>query len=342
MNSKKFFYFFLLVSLNCFSQVNYNSWVNSYLQINSYSGNTNPDAYTFTLAGNDAFNIPYWKISMKLKQPITSTDGNYTMPANKISFQPVSTSGQAYPGPVPTIPQIGMPLNTFLQANQEVFLIPQSNAALYNQPPQPNGYYNLQVKYSLTVMGGSYLGSYPSWTRFNAPVQFTAYDQYNNIIGRGDHIFQFHIGPLSGSPTDVPEMSLQFSAKAINGSLEFKSMSDYVNGVSVTYSNGLIVKSNTNYQIKLRSLQGQFSSPAGNYISLGTVKMNLIPVSGNNGNVYPILLSASPQLIATGGSTGNSSLYYDIRYSTKANDERLINAKSEEYSTTLQYEIIPQ
>lgn len=342
MNSKKFLCLLLLISINCFSQVNYSSWVNSYLQINSYSGNTNPDAYTFTLAGNGSFNMPYWKISMRVKQPITSTDGQYTIPANKISFQPVSSSGQASPGPVPTIPQIGMPLTVFLQENQEVFLIPQSNAPLYNQPPRPNGYYSLQLKYSLNVMGGSYLGSYPSWIRFIAPVRFTAYDQYNNVIGTTDHNFQFQIGALSGTPTDVPEMSLQFSAKAVNGSLEFKSISDYTNGVSVTYSNGLIVKSNTLYQIKLRSLQGQFSSPAGNFIPLETVKLNLTPVSGNTGNVYPILLSASPQLIATGGSTGNASVYYDIRYSTKANDERVINAKSEEYSTTLQYEIIPQ
>lgn len=342
MSSKKFFCLFLLISLNCFSQVNYTSWVNSYLQINSYSGNTNPDAYTFMLTGNGAFNIPYWKISMRLKQPITSTDGKYTIPASKISLQPVSSSGQAYPGPVPTIPQIGMPLNTFLQEKQEVFLIPQSNAPLYNQPVQPNGYYSLQVKFSMNVIGGSYLGSYPAWISFIAPVQFTAYDQYNNIIGRTDHNFQFQIGTLSGTPTDVPEMSLQFSSKAVNGALEFKSLSDYVNGVSVLYSNGLIVKSNTQYQIKLRSLQGQFSSPAGNFIPLETVKLNLVPVSGNSGNVYPVLLSASPQLIASGSSTGNTSVYYDIKYSTKANDERVINAKSEEYSTTLQYEIIPQ
>ncbi|MCJ7932629.1 MAG: hypothetical protein MUW56_03075 [Chryseobacterium sp.] len=342
MNSKKFFCLLLLVSLNCFSQVNYTSWVNSYLQINSYSGNTNPDAYTFTLAGNGQFNIPYWKISVRLKQPITSTDGQYTIPTNKISFQPVSSSGQAYPGPVPTLPQIGMPLNVFLQEKQEVFLVPQSNAPLYNQPMQPNGYYSLQLKYSMNVTGGSYLGSYPSWISFIAPVQFTAYDQYNNVIGKADHNFQFQIGALSGTPTDIPELSLKFSAKAVNGSLEFKSMDDYINGVSVTYSNALIVSSNTNYQIKLRSLQGQFSSPAGNSIPLETVKLNLSPVSGNKGNVYPVLLSASPQLIATGGSTGGSSVYYDIRYSTKANDERVINAKSEEYSTTLQYEIIPQ
>lgn len=328
--------------VHCFSQVNYSSWINSYLQINSYNGNTNSDAYTLTFSGNGSFNVPYWRLSVKLKQPITSIFGNYTIPANKISFQPVSTSGQAYPNPIPTIPQIGMPLNVFLQEGSEVFLVPQSNAALNNQPLKPHGYYNLQLKYSMNVAGGAYLGNYPAWTVFTAPLQFTAYDQYNNIIGKADHNFQFQIGVLSGTPPNPPVMSLKFAANAVNGTLEFKSLGDYINGVSVTYSSALIVSSNTNYQIKLKSLQSQFVSPAGNSIPLNTVNMTLNPVSQNTGSIYPVSLSASSQLIATGGTTQGNNVYYDIKYFTSPNDERLIDAKSEEYSTTLQYEITPQ
>lgn len=338
--NKKFWLIFLFVSVKCFSQVSYSSWINSYLQINSYNGNTNPDAYTLTFAGNGSFNIPYWKLSVRLKQPITSNTGNYILPANKISFQPVSTSGQAYPNPVPSIPQIGMPLNVSLQEGEEVFLVPQSNAALDNQPIKPQGYYNLQLKYSMNLMGGAYLGSYPSWITFTAPLQFTAYDQYNNIIGTADHNFQFQIGKLSGTPS--PEMSLKFAANAVNGALEFKSMGDYINGVSATYSNALIVSSNTNYQIKVKSLQSQFVSVAGNSIPLDAVKLLLNPASQNTGNVYPVSLSSSSQTIATGSSTQGSSVYYDMKYFTAPNDERLINAKSEDYSTTLQYEITPQ
>ncbi|RKT02041.1 hypothetical protein [Chryseobacterium defluvii] len=332
----------LFIFVNCFSQVSYSSWTNSYLQINSYNGNTNPDAYTLTFAGNGSFNIPYWRLSVRLKQPITSNDGKYILPANKISFQPVSTSGQAYPNPIPSVPQIGMPLNVFLQEGGEVFLVPQSNAALYNQPLKPQGYYSLQLKYSMNVMGGAYLGDYPSWITFTAPLQFTAYDENNNMIGKADHNFQFQIGTLSGTPNKPPEMSLQFAANAVNGSLEFKSMGDYINGVSITYSNALIVSSNTKYQIKLKSLQSQFISAAGNTIPLDAVKLTLNPASQNTGSTYPVSLSSSPQLIATGYNTHGSKVYYDIKYFTGPSDERLINAKSEEYSTTIQYEITPQ
>ncbi|MGE8536529.1 MAG: hypothetical protein ACN6OJ_18220 [Chryseobacterium sp.] len=340
--NKKLFLILLLISMSCFSQISYSSWVNSYLQINSYNGNTNPDAYTLTLSGNGNINIPYWRVSVRLKQPITSNNGNYILPANKISFQPVSSSGKAYPNPVPSIPQIGMPLNVILKEGQEVFLIPQSNAALFNQPAQPNGYYSLQIKYSMNLAGGTYLGAYPAWITFTAPLQFTAYDQYNNIIGTMDHNFQFQIGALSGTPTDVPEMSMKFGAAAMNGTLEFKNIQDYVNGANVTYSNALIVKSNTKYQIKLKSLQTQFSSSAGNFLPLDAVQLNLIPISGNMGTVYTVLLSTAPQIIAAGSSTQNTDVYYDMKYSTKPNDQRFINAKAEDYTTTLQFEITPQ
>ncbi|WP_426482516.1 hypothetical protein [Chryseobacterium sp. R2ACT005] len=340
--NKKLFLILLLIYMSCFSQISYSSWVNSYLQINSYNGNTNPDAYTLTLSGNGNINIPYWRVSVKLKQPITSNNGNYILPANKISFQPVSSSGKAYPNPVPSIPQIGMPLNVILKEGQEVFLIPQSNAALFNQPAQPNGYYSLQIKYSMNLAGGTYLGAYPAWITFTAPLQFTAYDQYNNIIGTMDHNFQFQIGTLSGTPTDIPEMSMKFGAAAMNGTLEFKNIQDYVNGANVTYSNALIVKSNTKYQIKLKSLQTQFSSSAGNFLPLDAVQLNLIPISGNMGTVYTVLLSTAPQIIAAGSSTQNTDVYYDMKYSTKPNDQRFINAKAEDYTTTLQFEITPQ
>ncbi|MDR6513613.1 hypothetical protein [Chryseobacterium camelliae] len=345
MNNKKSYIILLLLSvyLNCFAQISYNSWVNDYLMINSFSGNTNPEAYTVNLSGNGYINIPYWRLSVRLMSPITSADGSYTIPANKVAFRPVSTSGNAYPYNVPTVSQIGMPLNVNLQEGQEVFLVPQSNAALYNFPFLFFGYYyNLQIKYSLTLLGGAYLGNYPSWTNFVAPMQFTAYDRYNNVIGRMDHYFKFQIGTLSGNPPDVPELSLKFAGNAVNGLLEFNSRNDYMNGVKTTYPSALIVKSNTNYQIKVRSLQSQFVSQAGNTLPLETVNLALAAVSGNPASVYSVALSTMPQLVAKGSYTQGSSVYFDINYSTSPNDQRFITAKPADYSTTLQYEITPQ
>lgn len=338
--------FLIITCLTAFTlinaQVSFTSWTNSYLQINSYNGNNNPDAYTVTFAANGNLNIPYWKLSAKLKQSITSTNGQYTIPANKISFQPISTAGQAYPNPTPTLSEIGAPLNIFLQENAEVFFIPQSNAALYNLPTQPNGYYNLQIKYGISVTGGAYLGSYPAWTTFNAPIEFTAYDNNNNIIGKVSHTFQFHIGSLSGTPPLAHEMSLKINTNATNGLLEFKSIQDYNNGASVIYPSGLQVNTNTNFQIKVRSLQSELLSASGSTIPVEAIHLTLQPISQGTQTIFPVTLSVINQTLAKGNTMQATSYIYDIKYFTLPQDQQLINAKPEEYSTTLQYEITPQ
>lgn len=331
----------MLFSEVFFSQISVSSWTNSYLQINSYNENINPDAYTVTFAGNGNINIPNWRLSARLKQNITANSGNYIFPANKISFQPVSAVGQAYPNPTPSLAEIGVPLNTIMQEGAEFFLIPKSNAALYNQPSQPNGYYNLQLKFSLRVAGGSYLGIYPSWITFTAPVEFTAYDQNNNIIGKMEHQFHFQIGALSGNPNET-ELSLKVNGNAANGVLEFNSIQDYKDGASVVYPKAISVKSNTNYQITVRAVQGNFTSQQGNSIPVNTVQLVLLPLLQNQSLIYPVSLNMSSQLIAKGTSSQGNYYNYDVKYFTKPNDEYFINAKPEEYSATLQYEITPQ
>lgn len=339
---------YIFITLFCipfigFSQVSFTSWVNSYLQINSYNGNTNPDAYTVTFAGNGNLNVPHWKLSARLKQNIVSEDGKFTIPSNKISFQPISTTGQAYPNPVPTFSQIGAPLNVFLQDNSESFLIPNSNAPIYNNPQTPNGYYNLQLKYALTLLGGSYLGSFPAWTRFIASVEFTAYDQNNVIIGKMSHDFQFQIGNITDAPPPADILSLKINMNAANGLLEFKTMQDYTNGTSVTYTDGLSVTTNSNFQIKVRSLQSNLQSAAGNSIPVEVINLTLGTTTSNaNQRIFPIVLSAANQTLVQGNSTNNAPYRFDIKYFTLPQDIRLINAKSDNYTTTLQYEITPQ
>lgn len=340
--NKLFVFSLLALSFFCSAQVSFTSWINSYMQINSYNGNNNPEAFTATFAANGNLNMPYWKLSAKLKQNITSENGQYTIPGNKLSFQPVSTSGQAEPNPIPTISQIGAPLNVFLQESTEVFLVPQSNAPFYNMPTKPNGYYNLQIKYGLTLIGGAYLGGYPSWTKFFAPVEFTAYDQHNNIIGRMNHTFQIQIGTLSGTPPVQQEFSLKINTNAANGLLEFKSMQDYNEGKSVTYTNGMQVTSNTNFQIKVKSLQSNLTSSTGDTIPVNAIRLVLQSSNLANQVVFPISLSIANQIIAKGNTSQAATYSYDIKYFTLPQDELLINAKPQNYSTTLQYEITPQ
>lgn len=340
--NKYCFAFFLIFNFILKAQVSVNSWTNSYMQINNYNGNTNPDAYTVTFAGNGNFNIPNWRLSARLQQNIVSENGQYTIPGNKVSFQPASTTGQANPGPIPSMAQIGATSNVFLQENVETFLVPQSYAPFYNSSSSPNSYYSLSLKYAITLAGGAYLGTYPAWTRFNATVEFTAYDQNNNVIGRIPHTFQFHIGSLSGTPPVTQEMSMIINSNASNGTLEFDSMQDYSNGNSITYPSGLKVNTNTNFQLKVRSLQNQLSSQLGYTIPISTIKVKLQPLSQGTQTIYPVTLSTTSQILAKGNTTQTTAFNYDLIYYSSAQDPQLINAKPGEYSTTLQYEITPQ
>ena len=340
--NKYFTVFFLILNLVLHAQVSVSSWINSYMQINNYNGNTNPDAYTVTFAGNGNFNMPNWRLSARLQQNIVSENGQYTIPGNKVSLQPISTTGQASPGPIPSMAQIGAASNVFLQENVEAFLVPQSNVPLYNMSSSPNAYYSLSLKYAMTLMGGAYLGNYPAWTRFNATIEFTAYDQNNNVIGRIPHTFQFHIGSLSGTPPVTQEMSMIIDSNASNGTLLFDSAQDYNDGNSVTYTNGLRISTNTNFQLKVRSIQNNLSSQLGYTIPISTIRVRLQPLSQGTQTVYPLNLSTTSQILAKGNASQTTAFNYDLIYYSVAQDPQLINAKPGEYSTSLQYEITPQ
>ena len=318
----------------------FNSWSNNYLQINSYSGNTATNAFTFSLAGNGYINVPAWKISVRLKQSITAPNGQ-VFPADMISLQPATTQGQAYPDGIPGFSQIGASPLVVLQENAELFLVPRSNAPLYNSPVQPNGYYELQLLYNLSIGGGAYLGRFPAWSTLNVPLEFKVYDQNNHIIGIREHNYQLQIAALSGTPPSELQYTIQVAAAAQNGLLELKTAGDYLNGISASYPNALIINANTSYQIRVKSVQSTFTAASGATLPLNTVMIQLRATSAT-AEVTPVWLSAAFQKIASGTSEGTVPVYYDIIYSTKPNDLALTEASMQTYTATLQYEITPQ
>lgn len=70
--------------------------------------------------------------------------------------------------------------------------------------------------------------------------------------------------------------------------------------------------------------------------------VQLTPTNSGAISVVASLQYQSPNTIATGNATGNNLDYFDVRYFTEPHDSRLIEAKIEEYSTTLQYTITPR
>lgn len=292
--------------------------------------------------GNGNINIPNWRVTAKILGTIKTEDGKYSIPTGKISIMPSGTSGVAYPGPIPTVNEIVIPSSIALQENSEIDIVPRSRAALYNQPILQNAYYNLRLNFNLKLADGVYFGNLPSWKYFSIPIEFTAYNGSNEVIKKSQSTFFFQIGTLFGTPPQENTLSLQVNNIAKNAVLEFKNIEDYTNGVIANYPNAITVKSNTNFQLKVRSIPNSLTSPSGKTIPLSTVNMKLKKTNTTAGNEYPIKLSTNLQLLSVGNTSTTSTYNYDLEYSTSKNDTNFIKAKAETYSTTLEFEIIVQ
>lgn len=340
MNKKLFYsiliFFYCLVGST--QRLNVDS--NNYASIDSYNGITKSDAFKVWIDGNGTLNLPTWRVSVRVKQPISN--GSQIFPADKISLIPTTTYGQFNPNNVPTIAQIGMPLQTFLKQNQEAFLVPQSQAGLYNSAAGGNPYYNLHIPFNLKVEGGAYLSQFTTWSEFTMVLEFVFYNQNNTVLGIQEKHYTLQIATLSGTPPTTNQLSIKIASNAVNGLLELKTKEDYIQGASITYPNALMVSANTNYQLKVMSLHSNFSSAIGNTLPLNIIKLNVIPVTPNAATVFPVTLSSTSQKIASGGTTQGTQVNFNIVYATQSNDLNLLDAKPDQYTTTLQYEIVPQ
>ena len=314
------------------------------MDVRTYDGAVSPNAYTlvFDYSGT-SLNIPNWKLSAKLTGPIVSTDGSTVFPSEKISFIPTKITGQAQnPGPLPGISDIGMPSSVALNGQSEAFLVPVSHTPLYNVS-QYTTYYRMEIHFDLSIAGGAYLEKLQggdNQKRYNVPLEFTAYKGDGTVIGTFTSNYMIDVFKLSGMPP-ASQYSISVSTEALNGLLEFKNLSDYVNGKSVTYQNGLSVVSNTAFQVTARTVSDLFSSASGNTLPAGVCNVQIMDSSAGPSK-SPVSFSTSPQLILDGVSTGGSTRKYDINYHSKLNDSRLIEAVPDKYSIALIYEIAPR
>lgn len=331
---------FLLFHISVYSQVNL-TWQggSDYLSVGSYSGAVSQSEIAkLKINGNGNITFENWKLSARIvNYPVMN--GGDEFPVDKISFSPTGTSGSLKPGPVPGVAQIGMPLSVpFQNGPNEVFLVPDAITPIVNNSPTQNDYFELIMGFSLTVAPGSYLNALQPWKEYPFQMEYTLYDGNNTPIARLQHLFKIQVANL-GPPPEEDRYTIRISTEASNGLLEFKTMADYINGKSVTYTNGLSVSATTTYQVTVRSISNHFSSAAGNTLPLDVVRLQL---NGDSGSRYIRPLSITTQIILEGTSTGGNAVNFDIVYSTEANDSRLFNVSPDQYETSLMYEISPR
>lgn len=310
-----------------------------YLGITSYNGGFTSGTLNVYIEQSYgvSMDIKNWKMSVKPITPIVAADGT-VFPAEKISFIPISTEGNG----VPSVAEIGMPSPVPLHSTMEAFLVPNALVPLKNN----GNYYQLKFNFALAAAGGAYLqylfNATGSWNKYySATFQFTVYDGNSNVIGARNYTWtNLNVQRLTGAPPpDENQYSIRVSTEASNGLLEFKTMADYLNGKSVTYTDGLSVSATTAYQVTVRSIPAHFSSAVGNTLPLDVVRLQL---TGGAGTMAPVTLSTDTKTILQGLSTNGASQRFDITYSTEANDARLFNVPSDHYTTSLMYEISPR
>lgn len=337
--------FIFTVSQNLISQT-FDVFSYNHSDIISINGKYQDRAYTlaFYYNGND-LNIKNLIVKVELTSfPITvvSNSRTYTFPENKLRFILNDVEG-----PLSKTNMVDNK-NAILNGTNVINLIDGINKDIKSSD-MPY-YYRLSMFFDLDIIGGTYLDELRGLL-FNVPLKFTFFSSNkngNNMIKIAEltHTYRIRVNEtLTGNPPQTDVYSIALSQAAVNGQLEFKTMSDYIEGKSVTYVDGITITSNTNYQLKMKTITPNFISitnPA-HTIPVDVVKVQL---NGNNEVTTPVSLSSIQQTILNGVSTNSQPLKYSIKYFTSPNENRLINALSENtqetFSTTITYEISPR
>lgn len=316
-----------------------------YISISNYNGNTKPLGVTLFVDGQNIVNMPNWRISAKVTGQVPVNGKIF--PADKVSLQPNITQGTANPPPVPSVSQIGFFPNVILNTFEQD-LVSASAVPLHNDTQ--NKYYRWEFKFNWTILGGAYLSEFPKWSEYRFNIEFRFYNTNNQMVGTAvslDHTVQ--IADL-GTPPVQESFSLTVGSGAQNGTLTLQSRSDYENGASVTYNNGLTVKTNAAYQVTVNASPGTpHFSYQNNTIDLDVLNVKLATTAPGVTNLNTITLSTGTQVIAKGQSTSNNNVNFDVGYSinTAQKDKLLYAFKDKQqsettYSTTLQYTLLAQ
>lgn len=313
-------------------------WGNPYVGIQSYNGITSNGYFTMVVKENwgTALYAENWRITVRLTGDIVSSDGSKVFPSNKVGFILTSTDGQP-PSTIPNASEIGLSYPVMLNGMQEIDLVNGSLKPLSNKVGNNFEYFQFQMNLQLTAVGGGYLDVLDddagnSTITYTAPFEFKAYiGEEEFIINHTYDILQVH--KLSTNK------NYSILVNPVNVDLEFNTMTDYISGKSISFSNALTVKSNVDYQVRVSSIYPNFYSALGTVLPLDIVRLQL---SGNSQTTTPMMLSDTMVTLLHDTSTGGNSKQFDLIFTTMANDSRLLNIPNEQFSTNLLFEITPQ
>jgi hypothetical protein len=297
-----------------------------YFEVTSYNGQLSQENYTILQLGSNRMDSAEWKITASVKSI------SHNFPVNMLGFRATTKRG-ASNVPIGAINNM-MIWNNLQGLNAEVDLVN------FQSLPQ-DGYHQLLLDLQLQVQGGVYLKQIPRWSTVALTVEYNLYRRVVNTHVWGSPIatllastsFQVNIDPNSPGPSPVSSISVTPDVL-----LEFNSISDYMNGVTKTYTEGLKVSSTVNYEVTVKSLKDKFeSTTTTKTLPLDMVSLQL---SGVNGAQPAVSISTTNQLILQGTSTNGNVVEYDMIYKAKPiEDQYLIINNQETFTTQLMFEM---
>lgn len=319
-----------LLSGHAYGQITTNAWA-QHISIDNYANKVNLKEFSLQVnIKTNNVNISDWGLQVKVLGDIRNSEGKvFDHSKLKIRVNDVTSPG-------PTKAQLGS-LEEPVLSQQSRVIIPKALAPIFTTSQEY--YKQFVITFDILIEGGAYLQALTSENHYPLNLAFSIVK--NNVsISTATTTDQIHVHP-SGTPPLAPVYSIQINNNASNGLLEFRSISDYVNGVSQTYGNGLTVISSTPYALQVKAQTSAFES-LNNSLPLNTVSLNLKAVNNTSVTGTVPLSNAAQTIINSVMNTGTQPRAFDIRYFTSPNDTRLQNAKPDTYKTTLIYTMIPQ
>lgn len=348
MSNKWLHIIFLLIgSLGAQAQVDMNQtyYPQWWLPVKNYDTHTRINGVRLVIdsKSNSNVNIPNWRISVRVIGQTPASNGKY-FPVDKVSLQPNSTLGNV--PPVPSVGQIGLYPNVILSTAEQDLVSSSMVPIAHNQGQD----YRLELLYNWTVQGGAYLSDLQAWQDYRFKVEYRLYAGNGQFLTSKTMEHYVQVEPLSGTPPVENSFSVTVGAGAQNGTLTLQSRSDYENGASVTYNNGLTVKTNAPYQVTVNASAGTpHFSYQNNTIDLDVLNVKLSTTASGVTNLNTVTLSTGAQVIAKGPSTSNANVNFDVGYAINlAQKDKLLYAFKDKqqtettYTTTLQYTILAQ
>ena len=298
----------------------------SFFVVTSYNGQLSQENYTILQLGSNKMVPAEWKITASVKSI------SHNFPVNMLGFRATTKRG-ASNVPIGAINNM-MIWNNLQGLNAEVDLV---NFQSLSQ----DGYHQLLLDLQLQVQGGVYLKQIPRWSTVALTVEYNLYRRVVNTHVWGSPIatvlastsFQVDIDPNSPGPSPVSSISVTPDVL-----LEFNSISDYMNGVTKTYTEGLKVSSTVNYEVRVKSLKDKFeSTTTTKTLPLDMVSLQL---SGVNGAQPAVSISTTNQLILQGTSTNGNVVEYDMIYKAKPIEDQYLKINGQEtFTTQLMFEM---